>query len=143
MTQPVTQVVCSHAGRAERSEPDEIVTLKDCRAEPWVSVWRRDETGRVYRDDPELRAEIVRIRGPMPSETGLPHRSGVTRKRPGDAPDFILRCPPCRINVEVSNATLGAALDALYPVIVADDDGERTVELAVVAAVVSRRHLLP
>jgi hypothetical protein len=54
------------------------VALKDYRREPRLSRLRCDETGDViYRDEPEWRADIVRLRGPMPSDRGLPDRSGV------------------------------------------------------------------
>ena len=119
------------------------MALKDYRREPRLSRLRRDETGEViYRDEPEWRADIVRLRGPMPSDRGLPDRSGVTRSQPDGPRLWTMRCPPCRFNVELSDASLGAVLDALYPVVAPDPDGERSVELASVQAIASHLHLL-
>lgn len=150
MTRPVTLVMCSHSLLPPRSdsvreaiEPREIERLLDCRLEPWVSTRRRDATGQWYRVEPELRAEIVRIRGPRPNDTGLPNRSGVTQDWETGVRQWTFRCAPCRINLEPSATTLGRVLDALYPVLPADGNDERTVELHTLAVLLSKVDLLP
>ena len=142
MTPPVIRVVCSHTGHAERSSPMVIDTFKDYRMEPRLSPLHRDETGEVvHRNEPEWRAEIVRLPGPMLSDRGLTVRSGVTRLQPDGLPLWFMRCPPCRYNIEVSKATLGAVFDLLYlhPALTTESNGEHiVVELARLQDVVRR-----
>ena len=150
MTQPVTFVICSHSRLRPRRhpsreplEPRPIETLKDCRAEPMLlRRWQRDSSGQPYRGAPEFCSEIIRMRGPRPNDTGLPERSVVKRDWETGVRWWALRCAPCKLNPECRSATLGVVLNALYRVVPAGDNEERTVELHTLQVMLSKVHLL-
>jgi hypothetical protein len=148
VNRPLTRVVCNDPRHPIDHEQVFITTLMDARSEPYGLT---DEERRERHEEHErITARVLPgLREPQPWQPTIGDRwrariwfssrahdpgrlAWATVRDTRDGRLFEIRCSQCPRCAQLSDTTIELVLDTLYPHVAADEDGTRTVTLAMI-----------